>query len=291
MIVVIMLMTCGLVYSQGAVTQENPGRALQGTMINIDCPKALARCERVANRCPAPSRSAVESVPPLPDVQRTANLAFSRLDAARRAIQTASRQLLLAEFGRVPDGAARRVELVIDVGDGGSKGVLHIEMAPDSEMPTTVLYFLRQVRDGLLDGAVFHRNAHHVLQGGPGPNRAKLQRLAAARGESESVAFQEYSPRFAHERHTLGLAGRPGGPDFYISLVDNTRNHGPGSQTEDAKLLGEADPCFARLVGGADVVERVHRQPVRPGGYNALVRPVTIESGRVVASLVATRAA
>ena len=55
-------------------------------------------------------------------------------------------------------------------------------------MPTTVLYFLRQVRDGLLDGAVFHRNAHHVLQGGPGPNRAKLQRLAASNPSMRELA-------------------------------------------------------------------------------------------------------
>ena len=26
------------------------------------------------------------------------------------------------------------------------------------------------------------------------------------------------------------IIGRPGGPSFYISTVDNTHNHGPGSQ-------------------------------------------------------------
>lgn len=49
------------------------------------------------------------------------------------------------------------------------------------------------------------------------------------------------------------MAGRPGGPDFYISTIDNTKNHGPGSQNKDAKLLDEADNCFAMLISGFDV--------------------------------------
>ena len=41
----------------------------------------------------------------------------------------------------------------------------------------------------------------------------------------------------------MGFAGRPGGPAFYISTVDNTRNHGPGSQGSKT----EADACFGRV--------------------------------------------
>jgi hypothetical protein len=44
-------------------------------------------------------------------------------------------------------------------------------------------------------------------------------------------------------------------------------------------------PCAAaKLVGGFDVIERVHKLPVAPGGYSGLVNPVTIVSGRVVPS-------
>lgn len=51
--------------------------------------------------------------------------------------------------------------------------------------------------------------------------------------------------------------GRPGGPEFYISTVDNSENHGPGSQGSKT----EADSCFGRVVKGFEVIERMKRQP------------------------------
>ena len=72
---------------------------------------------------------------------------------------------------------------------------------------------------------------------------------------------QEYDARFPHEKYTLGFAGRPGGPEFYISTVDNVANHGPGSQGSKT----EADSCFAKVVGGFDVVERMRKQPAPKG--------------------------
>ena len=76
--------------------------------------------------------------------------------------------------------------------------------------------------------------------------------LAFVRTENHlaGLAFQEYHPSYPHIRGSLGYAGRPGGPEFYISLVDNTDNHGPGSQGSKT----EADGCFARVVEGWDDV-------------------------------------
>jgi hypothetical protein len=105
-------------------------------------------------------------------------------------------------------------------------------------------------RKGPKWSAAFHRNAGHVLQ-------AFLRAGPGAMG----LAFQEYDARFPHEKYTLGFAGRPGGPEFYISTVDNVANHGPGSQGSKT----EADSCFARVVGGFDVVERMRKQPAPKG--------------------------
>lgn len=44
-------------------------------------------------------------------------------------------------------------------------------------------------------------------------------------------------------QYTLGFAGRPSSSAFYISTVDNTYNHGPGSQGSKT----EADACFAKV--------------------------------------------
>ena len=98
-----------------------------------------------------------------------------------------------------------------------------------------------------------------------------------------SVPIQEYSPDFPHVKYTLGLAGRPGGPDFYISTLDNTHNHGPGSQNEDAKVLGEADPCFGRVIAGIETVRAMGALHTKPGGFGLLEQPVSIVGVRVVA--------
>ena len=87
-----------------------------------------------------------------------------------------------------------------------------------------------------------------------------LQAFLRAPG-ARGLAFQEYDASFPHKKLTLGFAGRPGGPEFYISTVDNTRNHGPGSQGSKT----EADSCFAKVVGGADVIERMKNQPGAKG--------------------------
>lgn len=81
---------------------------------------------------------------------------------------------------------------------------------------------------------------------------------------------------------SLGYAGRPGGPDFYVSTMDNTRNHGPGGQAsyEDAS---EADPCFAKVVSGYEhVVDRMHKSSVQPGDYKRMEHYVAIKSMRLL---------
>ena len=90
------------------------------------------------------------------------------------------------------------------------------------------------------------------------------------------------SPNFPHKKWTLGYAGRPGGPDFYVSTLDNTKNHGPGGQGsyEDPT---EADPCFAKVVPGYErVVERMHKSAVKPGGYRHMEHNIAIRHMRML---------
>jgi len=84
------------------------------------------------------------------------------------------------------------------------------------------------------------------------------------------LAFQEYSPEFPHAKGTVGWAGRPSGPAFYISLIDNTKNHGPGSQQKGNPY--EADSAIGKIVEGwDDVVPRMKHQPGASGG-NSFVK-------------------
>jgi hypothetical protein len=83
-------------------------------------------------------------------------------------------------------------------------------------------------------------------------------------------------------RYTVGFAGRPGGPDFYINKVDNSINHGPGGQSHH-DLHEEADPCFGKVVGGIELMDEINRIPVDREKGSLLAAPVKFVSGRVIA--------
>jgi len=104
----------------------------------------------------------------------------------------------------------------------------------------------------------FHRNAPHVLQA----------QVIGAPGEAgeKNLAFQEYNADFPHEKKTLGFAGRPSGPAFYISMGDNSRNHGPGPQQKQNPH--EADANFGTVVEGWEdvIIARMKTQPGAQGG-------------------------
>jgi cyclophilin family peptidyl-prolyl cis-trans isomerase len=193
-----------------------------------------------------------------------------------KAIQVMSRDRLQEKFGNGPHRVEIRLEFdqASNIYDQQGADRFIIEMAPDSEMPHSVYWFLEQVERRLFDGTTFHRNAFHVLQGGP---ISETDMVPFKESGFQSVLFQEYSPQFPHERYTLGYTGRPGGPDFYINLVNNIKNHGPGGQNN------EADPCFAKIVDGFDAVERMHRSQVQPGGFKRMEHAVTIKTMNRVA--------
>lgn len=143
---------------------------------------------------------------------------------------------------------------------------VELELAPFELMPHVTHWFLTMVETGYWDGCHLIRNAKHVLQfnchartAATGNARllARVPGDKAAQGKIsgyKSVVFQEFSPDFNHLPFTLGVAGRPGGEDFYVNLVDNISSHGPGGQGP------EADPCFAKVVRGREVLEGWHGQ-------------------------------
>lgn len=175
-----------------------------------------------------------------------------------RAAQEALQGFLRREYGH---GGPYRVEITLqfpesmpDFGNAGADATIVVELAPIEEVPYCVFYFLEIVK-GFKSGA-FHRNAGHVQQA-----MVSLNSSAERRG----LAWQEYSSRYPHKQFSLGFAGRPGGPAFYISTVDNTDNHGPASQGSKS----EADGCFGRIAIGKEVVRRMSLQPGRskPSGF------------------------
>ncbi len=136
------------------------------------------------------------------------------------------------------------------------KSYLLMEMAPLDLMPHTVNLFLKQVHHQLWDGTYVTVNAPHVMQIGPryegvsanvGSDEQRSYQHFHAEG-LDKVSYQEYSPKYPHEQYTIGMSGRPSGPDLYINKMNNTVIHGPGGQMNDGDMHNEADPCFGRLV-------------------------------------------
>jgi hypothetical protein len=144
-------------------------------------------------------------------------------------------------------------ESMPDYVSAGSEGDITFELGPLHLVPYSTFFFL-DVIDHWKGGA-FHRNAGHVLQ-------------ALVTSSKPGLAFQEYHPDFPHLQYTLGYAGRPGGPEFYISTLDNVQNHGPGSQGSKT----EADSCFGRILpteANIQTVKRMQKQPgkQKPAGF------------------------
>jgi hypothetical protein len=123
-----------------------------------------------------------------------------------------------------------------------------IQLAPFDLIPCSVFYFLEIART-YISGS-FHRNANHVLQ---------AQASSKATAHHRSMPFQEYHPDFPHAKYTTGYAGRPSGPGWYVSIQDNTLNHGPGSQQKQNPY--EADSLFGKLVSDTDNDDQQQQQP------------------------------
>jgi len=218
------------------------------------------------------------------EMQNSMDLIAKKIDKLEVDMQKKAKKEIIAKFGLGPHRV--KIELGFnpeEVPDGTATSFT-IELAPIDLMPYTVNHFLQQVSLGLWNGCSFHRNAHHVVQGGPIANYLNPGAKVSAgfkKADLGSVVFQEYHKDFPHKKYTLGYAGRPGGPDFYISTVDNTRNHGPGGQSSYA-MKGEADPCFAKVIEGFEAIDRMHTLSVQPGDYNRLNHYVAIKSATII---------
>lgn len=199
-------------------------------------------------------------------------------EGLKKALHTASLEILTTKFGPGP----HRVKFGIDtsqitgIGEPPGNGFI-LRMAPANLVPHAILYFLTQVASGKWVGGGFIRNAGHVLQADPLGNHDAMRNLTVP----YSVAYQDFSPMYPHREMTVGLAGRPGGPDWYISLVDNTANHGPGGQ-RSYDLPEEADACFGQVETGQDVVRWLHKIPAKKDSFQGLHKPVIFTTAEIL---------
>jgi len=151
-------------------------------------------------------------------------------------VQALRKQNLFFNHLRWGEGPARVVLEMGGLGGEEEREVeeVELEMAPFELMPHVTHWFLTMVETGYWDGCHLIRNAQHVLQfnchartaaTGNAHLLARVPGSGAAQGRIggyKSIVFQEFSPDFNHLPFTLGVAGRPGGEDFYVNLVENS---------------------------------------------------------------------
>lgn len=191
-----------------------------------------------------------KSIEKVREMKYSQHLVMEKDETAQSAIhllQGLLRELLLLRYGPEP----YLVDIVLefpDVMPGNKEETLTVKLAPLAHVPYSVFFFLENILKNFKKGA-FHRKAGHVLQA-----------MASSSSKSAPFAFQEYSPAYPHKQWTLGYAGRPSSQAaFYISTVDNSANHGPGSQGSKT----EADCIIGELLDEAqiEVAKRMRNQP------------------------------
>ena len=167
-----------------------------------------------------------------------------------KELQQTTQALIVSRYGNHPNfRVALDLEFppsIPDYKEDDKTGRMVFEMAPISLLPCSVYYFMEIART--FQKGAFIRNAAHVLQ------------ASVTSQVRKSMPFQEFSEEHPHKKGTTGYAGRPSGPQFYISIMDNTKAHGRGTQQK--KNPYEADSNFGHVVEGFnDVVPRIHTVP------------------------------
>lgn len=151
-------------------------------------------------------------------------------------------------------------------------------MASLDYMPASVNLFLHQVSKGLWDNTSFFLNPEHVAMAQPVSANRRINHLPYFKREGlESVPFAEYSDTNPHVPYTIGFAGSPAGPIWYINKKDNTFAHGPDGHQDD----GSPEPSFGTIIIGKDVIDLLDKQPHRVNSPHLLTFPVAIISARI----------
>lgn len=136
----------------------------------------------------------------------------------------------------------------MEISVGGINHFLTIETASNEIMPHSVFSFMQMVEDKKWNDANMHSFEHIAMATTDGFTAERIDDL-----KEYKLLFPEFSEKYPHVVNTVGFSGRPGGPEFYINIDDNTHAHGPGGQRNHA-LAEEADSCFGKIVKGFDVL-------------------------------------
>mmetsp|Transcript_14589 Transcript_14589/g.22517 ORF Transcript_14589/g.22517 Transcript_14589/m.22517 type:complete len:277 (+) Transcript_14589:120-950(+) len=208
------------------------------------------------------------------------------IDRLQQQIQRQSFRSAVLKFGRGPYFVEFRLD-VPDVDGEISERSIVMRLAPLDIMPHSVHTFLELVSRNLYKDSTLTLAMEHLayvdIAAKDGSKLGHVFRDAGDRDDfTPHTSFREYTEDHPHLPWTVGFIGSSGagaGPEFYISVADNSLLHGPALDKDRANLPKKLDPCFAIVVAGRDVVRDVYSLP--KDGFS-LVDPVRISSCRIL---------
>jgi cyclophilin family peptidyl-prolyl cis-trans isomerase len=202
---------------------------------------------------------------------------LNRIDLLQSLVQGENRKSIQEKIGEGPHLVEFKLSDPLGTKNGGR---FVVELAPLSLMPHAVHHFLQMVSNRLWDGlAMVHQgHASNVVQATP--LHAKTTQRADDRFEKAKItklSFAEHHRKYPCLPYTLAFSGTPGGPDFYITVENDTDVH-----TVDEKIHDEGESCFGRVVEGKEVIDNfVQNRGKKNFGILAIdiVRLVTDDPG------------
>lgn len=207
-----------------------------------------------------------------------------------------SQVAVVERFGPGPHFVSMMV--MLEEGNPQSQREIVFQLAPLELMPHSIHLFLSQIAEGYWSRGTpaFALSAEHVLQACPHPCLNDVVMGGTVEGYPygdmrvaglDTVSFQEYSPKYPHEKYTIGFSGRPhSGPEFYINMLDNRLDHGTleerrmsmnprvfeawAKEVLGVRSVDDIDvksfdpyPCFGKVIKGFDVVDEIAKGMTR----------------------------
>jgi cyclophilin family peptidyl-prolyl cis-trans isomerase len=226
------------------------------------------------------------------EVEKAEEGLFRRLDELECwHIQKTSAKLTMEKYGPEP----YRVKMnLADL--GGTTNSIVLELAPLSEMPHAVYYFLQMVEQNLWDELAMMLNGGTTVDS---PNHwmttpmkmdFRLGQHSWEGGRFQSanlthMAFTEHSTSYPspdHFQYSVAFSGHPGGPNFYIRMDNNS--------TEDhVKNVHQQPSTFAVVVEGTDTLDRYLERNEAPNKKTRKLQVLTIRSMELLRSEAETK--
>jgi hypothetical protein len=157
--------------------------------------------------------------------------------------------------------------------DANVRSFFVIETALSIEMPHAIDHFLRMVERNLWDGlALVYETSSKVIMATPISLDDDIHSWAGerfVRANLTHMAFTEYSPTFPpphHRKFSVAFSGRPGGPNFYINLEN------------ESEFAHEHESTFGVVLEGRDVLMKMFLPTMGKIDSDASKSMLTIES-------------